>query len=105
MPVDRRAFRLAVNKLLDGARSETVAKVYETGGRSNDWPGCHYWMYHSPNQAAEVSIVGPAALQITPVLCISMYTNRVHFLASPFHCLGFGDYYFISTVIVEDSAF
>ncbi len=56
-------------------------------------------MYLSPNQAAEFSIVGPAALQITPVLCISMYTNRVHFLAPPFRRLGFWDYYFISTVI------
>lgn len=40
-PVNRRAFRLAVNRLLDVARSEPVAKVYETRGRSNGWPVCH----------------------------------------------------------------
>lgn len=40
-PVNRRAFRLAVNRLLDVARSEIVAKVYETRGRSNGWPVCH----------------------------------------------------------------
>ena len=41
MPVNRRAFRLAVIKLLDIARSQTVAKMYNTRGRSHDWPVCY----------------------------------------------------------------
>ncbi len=58
-----------------------------------------------PKPAAGVSILGPAALQIISMSCISMYTIRVNFRASPFRYLGFWNCFFISTLSVKDSIY